>query len=133
MQTKEERKIKKAASDKAYYEIHKREITEYAKEWNTKNKESPSRLYSSYKGCSKHRDYLFELTLEEFMLYWQKPCTYCGIEIKTVGIDRINSSIGYKIDNCVPCCTRCNFVKSNHSIEETNQHLIRMLKHQGFI
>ena len=76
---------------------------------------------------------MFELTFEEFMFYWQKPCIYCGIEIETIGIDRINSSVGYKLDNCVPCCTRCNLVKLDYSMEETNRHLMRMLKHQGLI
>lgn len=29
------------------------------------------------------------------------------------GIDRKDSSKGYTIDNCVPCCTECNTMKSD--------------------
>lgn len=27
------------------------------------------------------------------------------------GIDRVDNSVGYTIENCVPCCTSCNFMK----------------------
>lgn len=29
------------------------------------------------------------------------------------GLDRIDSSIGYTIENCVPCCLSCNIAKSD--------------------
>lgn len=45
------------------------------------------------------------------MTFWQKPCWYCGREIKTIGLDRANNEIGYKIDNLIPCCATCNKAK----------------------
>jgi 5-methylcytosine-specific restriction endonuclease McrA len=30
------------------------------------------------------------------------------------GIDRVDNSIGYTPDNCVPCCTQCNRIKLDH-------------------
>ncbi len=54
----------------------------------------------------------WSLTREEFMSFWQKPCFYCGDEIQTVGLDRIDNSEGYSKENVVPCCGTCNAMKS---------------------
>ena len=43
-----------------------------------------------------------------------------------VGIDRIDSSIGYVVENCVPCCTLCNRMKSNLSGREFIAHVDRI-------
>lgn len=34
------------------------------------------------------------------------------------GVDRKNSNIGYETNNCVPCCTKCNFSKGTMTTEE---------------
>ena len=34
------------------------------------------------------------------------------------GIDRIYSTKGYSVNNCVPCCTMCNKMKLNYSLED---------------
>lgn len=48
---------------------------------------------------------------------WGKSCHYCGLP--TIGgIDRVDSSIGYDPENCVPCCTDCNRTKFTHSPTE---------------
>jgi len=61
----------------------------------------------------------FELTLEALLTeFWQKPCHYCGDLIKTVGIDRVDSSLGYVTGNMVPCCSMCNFMKLTLSQED---------------
>jgi hypothetical protein len=41
-----------------------------------------------------------------------KECIYCGSKGK-VGCDRIDNTIGHIKSNIVPCCTRCNTVRSN--------------------
>ncbi len=80
-------------------------------------RDTVSGKFSIYKRKAKSRNISFSLTLEEFSLLWQIPCTYCGIDIKTCGIDRINSSSGYTPNNIVSCCEQCNFGKLNHSLE----------------
>jgi hypothetical protein len=95
-------------------------------------------VYNNYKLASKRKNRAFELSLEEFKDLCQKPCHYCEAEprdhnryvrtdgtnvaktsdftanrswIKTNGIDRKNNSIGYVLENCLPCCTSCNLMK----------------------
>ena len=56
-----------------------------------------------------------------------KNCTYCGkppelrkvgrYEVFVNGIDRVDSSKGYINGNCVPCCKRCNRMKSDMSTD----------------
>jgi len=87
----------------------------------------------------------FSLTDEEFFNITQKTCSYCGTspnyiirtvssrktgrkEFKYNGIDRKDSSKGYTLENCVPCCVVCNRIKSNHSLDFLHQHLQKMLE-----
>jgi len=48
--------------------------------------------YISYSNGAKQRGYDFSLTSEEFEVFWQKPCYYCGEDIETIGLDRIYSN-----------------------------------------
>ncbi|AGE57955.1 hypothetical protein PBCVNW6652_293R [Paramecium bursaria Chlorella virus NW665.2] len=67
------------------------------------------------KGNAKdgHKD--ITMTDEEIMDMTDMPCVYCGKEtidaVKRNGIDRLDSSIGYVLDNCVSCCQMCNMMK----------------------
>lgn len=62
-------------------------------------------------------------------------CHYCGAspslhrelgskgfirksEVPTNGIDRMYSDKGYHLDNCVPCCSRCNYLKRGMPYDE---------------
>lgn len=61
----------------------------------------------------------------EFKSIIKQSCHYCneepsrhqsvsyrdGYELVN-GIDRVDSSKGYSIDNCVPCCNTCNLMKN---------------------
>ena len=66
-------------------------------------------LYCFYRFNAKKRGYSFELTVEQFEKLIPSNCFYCGDESN--GIDRWNNDIGYTIDNSVPCCGKCNFIK----------------------
>lgn len=71
----------------------------------------------SYTQCAKTRNIGFELSNDEFQELVLMACYYCGSynEKEVVGIDRINSSKNYSLDNCVPCCKICNFMKGTLS------------------
>jgi hypothetical protein len=83
-----------------------------------------NRTYSKYKKGAKKRNLIFDLTKEEFMNLTQENCYYCDIKPHRVqkkepdngsfiynGIDRLDNTKGYTIDNCVPCCSICNYAK----------------------
>ncbi len=72
----------------------------------------------SYKRAAKKRDIEWLLTDEDFKLFWQQPCYYCGDVIETIGIDRIDNNKGYEISNCTPCCSVCNTMKMSMDTKE---------------
>ena len=87
------------------------------------------RKYSQYKGSVKGTQKKWQLTPEDFKEFWQKPCYYCGSGIETIGIDRVNNSIGYLKQNCVPCCSICNKAKLKLTEKEFTEHCLKVVKH----
>ena len=85
---------------------------------------TPKGRFIVYRNRAKHRKIAFDLTLEIFNEYWQKPCYYCGNKIDTIGLDRINNDIGYLEDNIVSCCRECNIMKR----AMTQKHFINQCK-----
>ena len=69
--------------------------------------------FSEYQRNANRRLILWGLSVEEFAQYWQIPCAYCGSEISTIGIDRIDSNEDYNIYNVCSCCTLCNRMKAD--------------------
>ena len=88
-------------------------------------KQSLTGKYQQYQSNAKTAHREFKLTLEQFEEFWNKNCHYCGDKIVGVGIDRVNSSIGYILENLVPCCFSCNRMKSDI---ETDRFLEQCLK-----
>lgn len=88
-------------------------------------------LYSKYKVSAKKRALEFKIKKEHFKLLTSSNCYYCDSIPKAIikipnsrqgyiynGVDRKINSLGYTEDNVVPCCKRCNFLKSNVDIED---------------
>lgn len=86
----------------------------------------------------KYRTKQFELSLKEFENLSLGDCKYCGKapankyrQILTKGdkillyngIDRIDSSKGYTLDNCVTCCSICNTMKNSLTYTEFINHI----------
>jgi hypothetical protein len=133
-------KEEERAKCKQYRIDHKEELAAKKKQYYIDHKveESAARQtvngrYTKYKSGAKQRNLSFELSKDEFASFWQKPCSYCGGEISTIGIDRIDSNKGYIKSNCRACCSICNKIKLDHNIEFINAHMTKMLKNQGLI
>jgi len=88
---------------------HKKAIAKYSGTYRQK--------FATYRHGAAKRGLTFELSGEEFASFWGKPCFYCASDVKTVGIDRLDNSIGYSLANTVPCCTVCNRMKLTYSKE----------------
>lgn len=92
-----------------------------------------NQIFNAYKAGAKKRNLKFALTKTEFIDFLQKNCFYCNstpsncMTKKRVtgnesycfnGVDRIDNTIGYTLDNCVACCKICNIAKNNHTIQD---------------
>ena len=86
---------------------------EKVKEINEKKNNNINYSYVNYKNSASIKQLVFDITKEEFIKLVETPCNYCDIiqEKGFNGIDRMNSTIGYVIDNCVSCCAMCNYMK----------------------
>lgn len=82
---------------------------------------------STYMHGAKKRLLDWGISFEEFSSIVKNVCYYCGEQPKQrlagkvwnfAGIDRIDNSLGYRIDNLRPCCRTCNVAKNNLSEEE---------------
>lgn len=74
-----------------------------------------TKRYQRYKDGAAKRGYVFELTIEQARAMFSVPCMYCHYPPRGEfnGIDRVDNSKGYTLDNCVPCCAWCNRAKSD--------------------
>ncbi len=93
--------------------------------WNTLN----GRL-ASYKRSAIVRNIDWDLSDEQFKLFWQRECFYCNNQIETIGIDRRDNQIGYSMDNCVSCCEVCNRMKWILGEEEFYSHILKIVKNK---
>jgi hypothetical protein len=118
-------------------------------------------LESGCKNAATSRDLEYKLTTEQFIYligqncYWDgepprdynvytkkdgsKSSSHSHIKdewvsqqwIKANGIDRLDSSLGYTIENCVPCCFPCNQRKMDTPPEEFLEHMRKILDYQA--
>lgn len=101
--------------------------------------------YRKHKSCAQQRGDV-PLPREGWEVLVKRPCEYCGkfdvrnvalhdayqkrggrhlpkedislYEVQMNGVDRVDSSKGYSMDNCVSCCFYCNRMKSDMPLEE---------------
>jgi hypothetical protein len=98
-----------------YIQNKKRRNSEAGKEINKIHRTKAKSKYDVAKGIAKRRGIAFNLSFEEFAELTQHDCAYCGGELSkySYSLDRKDNAKGYEIQNVVPCCIRCNMVKSN--------------------
>jgi hypothetical protein len=110
--------------------------------------------FRTYQRKAEKRDLAFALTQDEFYALSQRPCHYCGAEpsnhfelrhsqgprtgeprcgegFSYNGVDRVDSSKGYTLENCVPACKACNLAKSNRSLLEFAEWAKRLIRNIG--
>lgn len=102
----------------------------------------------AYKTNANVKGLEFSLTDQQVLELISKDCEYCEAKpankVKTRkrkgrihrperdqefvynGIDRVDSSIGYKVSNCVPCCVICNISKNDMSLTEWKNWIQRV-------
>lgn len=108
------------------------------------------------KNSAKKRNIEYNLTREQAQFIMSKNCVYCNqppsqfsLSRKSYknhsndgfkhsqfihnGIDRIDSSIGYIYENCVPACGKCNVMKKDYSINEWFEHMQKIINNKAVI
>ena len=112
------------------------------REWNKKNNhrkresqrkyaKKPEVRYKKYKASAESRGYEWNVSFEHFMTYWNLPCVHCGDPIETIGLDRVDSSLGYTEGNLEPCCSICNRLKSDSDTVDWYAHMEKIRKNIG--
>lgn len=102
-------------------------------------------LWRIYTGGAKSRNIEWKLSVSDFLNLVKKDCYYCGanpvqrsvtvhnkskkFETAVNGIDRIDSKKPYVLENCVPCCTKCNYMKQDMPQEDFINHIKNIYKH----
>lgn len=87
------------------------------------------RTWRGYRYTCRRNGRKFCLTFEEFYSLIVQPCHYCGSPpsnkaryeksygqavLYYSGLDRKDNGRDYHMDNLVPCCIKCNGIKSDH-------------------
>ena len=111
-----------------------------------------ARAHEVYLSCSsgaERRGIEFRLSKEDVLMISSLPCNYCGglPEESTYrmggrntrervgsglfvhGIDRVDNGVGYTLENSVPCCKVCNFMKGKLGIRDFKNHIKKINNH----
>ena len=76
--------------------------------------------YSEYKTRAEKKELPFEISKETFTHYTVLQCYLCGKEVSDThsnGMDRLENSKGYTLDNIRSCCGICNYMKKNYEYD----------------
>lgn len=89
---------------------------------------NPLSHFRKYIESACKRNIQFELNLEEFIAIVSNPCNYCEYysKVEVIGIDRVDSSLGYIKSNIVPCCQKCNMMKGELTLNEFKEHVNKL-------
>jgi hypothetical protein len=103
-------------------------------------------IYDVYCRNAKNRNHEFSLSKKDFREITNRRCHYCGEPPQPFysknrkndvepfvcnGVDRINNSVGYIKENCVPCCGTCNFMKRDMSELRFREQMKKIASYVG--
>jgi hypothetical protein len=80
------------------------------------------------------------LTIQEFVRLCSANCSYCGAlpTLRSIngysghhanGIDRIDNTEGYVLENCTTACSLCNTIKKAMTLKQFLNHIERIYNH----
>lgn len=111
-----------------------RESKEDRKLYKQELENTPTLKLSRYKKGARIRNLSFDLEKEEFDKLIQEKCYYCGEkeDLLLNGIDRVDSCVGYKENNCVSCCRYCNYLKNKLSLDDFFGKIKHIVSNLGY-
>jgi len=97
-----------------------------------------NRVYYTYRKNATNRGIEFDLSKDDVYKLVSMDCFYCGEHPSNIskrkisngdfiynGIDRLDSSKGYFLDNVVPCCYACNKAKMDTPYQQFKSWLFK--------
>lgn len=107
----------------AWRKEHYQHEIDRVKSYEASRRELPSRRFQKLKCRAKKKNIPLSITLDQFELLIQNPCFYCSNKlgnpvIAGIGLDRLDSNLGYEMENVVSCCTFCNTIKMDNLSKE---------------
>lgn len=94
------------------------------RECNYRQKRKPTTKYSELKSNALKRGLEVTISLEALTALIVQPCDYCG-SVESIGVDRIDNSLGYIPINCISCCYMCNITRNNlYTYEEFKTYIV---------
>lgn len=92
--------------------LHIKQVEYYGECWPTVEGLGAD-TYVNYKSRAKTRGVVFSLSRDQFESIICLPCHYCRLSLKDHrGLDRKNQG-SYSVDEVLPACTECNFMKND--------------------
>ena len=100
-------------------------------------------VMSEYMTTARRRGRSWELSYKQARALFEGDCYYCGAAPNLIadvcgekafirnGIDRKDNDEGYTADNCVSCCSPCNFLKGSRSADDFLSLVKRIAEHRG--
>lgn len=130
--------------DKEYNQSNKERFAKNNKLWRAKNIDrlklqdsirdhDPLRRFKKSVHVSKRRKLEWEISLEDFEMLCPLPCYYCNnkLEDRTkstyCALDRKDNSKGYCLDNILPCCATCNYLRGDILTVDETLKLVSLL------
>lgn len=76
----------------------------------------------------KTRGMSCDLSEEEMITILTSKCHYCGTS-EHIGMDRVDSKLGYVKSNVVSCCSKCNVMKMDLELDDWYAHMRKILEY----
>ena len=88
---------------------------------------TPKGKLSTYKKSAVRRGHPWGIETDIFYALLTQECHWCGGP--GGGVDRLDSDLGYCVENCVPCCKICNIAKNELSVADFLSWISRVAQH----
>lgn len=98
---------------------------------NRKYKKSPGGRFNRSVDAAKYKKLEWNISFEDYNKLIAQPCYYCEYptEIETIGgLDRLDNSKGYLLENVVSCCLLCNNARRDFFTPEEMKRLGKVFK-----
>ena len=85
--------------------------------------------YASYRSRAEKKSLEFAITHDDYKSIIQQDCYLCGkstTETNINGVDRVDNTVGYTLENCKACCKECNHMKNQFAFGTLTEKIERI-------